>query len=125
MEALDRPFDRGLLRRAKNIAAAYRMIVRFEDGDYYAEGLELPGVMADGKTPDECIRNAREAMTAVVAHLLELGQTPPAPANESRTEQVNIRLSPLEKQRIEAAATSKGFRGIADYVRATVMDRRE
>ena len=50
-------------------------------GDYYAEGLELPGVMADGKTPDECVKNAREAMTAVVAHLLELGETPPAPAN--------------------------------------------
>ena len=120
---LRRPFDAKILARARELADAYQIVIRREDGAYFGEVLELPGVGADGRTPDACVKAVREALVASLAHLMELGQAPPAPASEARTEQVNLRLSPREKKRLESAAASKGFRGIADYARATLLDQ--
>jgi len=117
-KAIDRPFERGVLERAAKIAASYQIIIQFEDGEYYGRGLELPNVMNDGKTPDECVEKTRDILTTAVAYLLETGQTPPSPASENkRTEQINIRLTPDEKIRLEEAARNKGFRGVSDFVR--------
>jgi hypothetical protein len=61
-------------------------------------------------------------MVGTVAHMLERGETPPGSASDAgRTEQVNIRLSTLEKLRMEESARTKGFRGIADYLRARAL----
>jgi predicted RNase H-like HicB family nuclease len=117
-KALNRPFDPEILRRARRIAESYQIIIEFEDGEYYGRGLELPNVMNDGKTPDECVEKTRDILTTAVAYLLETGQTPPSPASENkRTEQINIRLTPDEKIRLEEAARNKGFRGVSDFVR--------
>ena len=100
----------------------YQVLVSFEDGEYYGRGLELPGVMADGKTPAACYAATREAMQFTVATMLEDGRTPPPPASEGqRTEQVNIRLTPEEKLEIEKAAQQRGFRGLADFLRASAI----
>src|SRR5688572_3552633 len=89
---LDRPFSVDIVRRAKEIAESYQIIIHREDGEYYGRGLEMPHVMNDGKTPDECVRATREALTSAVAYLLESGKAPPPPASEqTRTEQINIR----------------------------------
>ena len=121
-KAIDRPFDRAVLRRAREIAESYRIILSYEDGLYYGSGLELPDAMNHGSTPDECVRATRDILTTAVAYLLETGQTPPAPAAENkRTEQINIRLTPEEKIRLEEAARSKGFRGISDFVRSVSL----
>jgi len=117
-KAIDRPFDPKIMRRAKEIAAGYQIILHYEDGAYYGRGLELPGAMDDGRTPDECVTNTRSALEALVAYMLEEGEVPPSPASEhKRTEQINIRVSPEEKLLLEEAARSKGFRGVSDYVR--------
>jgi len=117
-KAINRPFDPVILRQARKIAESYQIIIDFEDGEYYGRGLELPNVMNDGKTPDECVEKTRDILTTAVAYLLETGQTPPSPASENkRTEQINIRLTPDEKLRLEEAARSKGFRGVSDFVR--------
>jgi predicted RNase H-like HicB family nuclease len=119
---IDRPFERELLAKAREIAESYQIILHFEDGEYYGRGLELPTVMNDGKTPDECVRNTRDILTTVVAHMLENGEAPPPPASErTRTEQVNIRLTREEKLLLEEAARSKGFRGVSDFVRSTTL----
>jgi predicted RNase H-like HicB family nuclease len=121
-KAVDRPFERGVLERAAKIAAAYQIIIQFEDGEYFGRGLEMAAVMSDGKTPDDCVRATREALTIAVATLLEAGQVPPSPASEhKRSEQINIRVTPEEKLMLEEAARSKGFRGIGDYVRSTTL----
>lgn len=120
--AVDRPFDPALLRRAREVANGYQIIIQFEDGTYYGRGLELPDVMNDGKTPDECVENTRDILTTAVAYMLEKGQVPPAPAGENkRTEQVNIRLTSEEKLLLEEAARSQGFRGISDFMRSTSL----
>lgn len=100
----------------------YQIIIHFEDDEYYGRGLEMPSVMAEGKTPDDCVAATREALTIAVAYLLESGQTPPSPASEGkRSEQVNIRLTAEEKLMLEEAARRKGFRGISDFIRSTSL----
>jgi predicted RNase H-like HicB family nuclease len=121
-KAIDRPFDADVLRRAREIAETYQYIVHFEDGDFYARPLELPGAMNDGKTRQQAIENGIDIATTVVAYMLEEGQLPPLPASEDRRdEQVNVRLSKLEKVLLEEAARARGFRGISDYMRTAAL----
>jgi predicted RNase H-like HicB family nuclease len=122
--AIDRPFDAKVLERACKIAADYQIILQFDDDEYFGRGLELPYVMGDGKTLDECVANTREAFVAVVATMLEAGATPPSPAREqARSEQINVRVTAQEKLQLEEAARRKGFRGIGDYVRSVSLAR--
>lgn len=119
---VDRPFDRDVLKRARQIAEGYRIIIRHKDGDYYGQAMELPGAMNDGKTAAECIENTIDIVTTTVATMLERGEIPPLPASdERRDEQVNVRLSKLEKLTFEEAARSRGFRGISDFMRAATL----
>jgi predicted RNase H-like HicB family nuclease len=111
-----------VLRRARQIAEAYCILVRHEDGEYYGQALELPGVMNDGKTPAECLEKTLDIVTTTVATILERGEIPPLPASDQRRdEQVNVRLSKLEKLTFEEAARSRGFRGLADFMRSATM----
>jgi predicted RNase H-like HicB family nuclease len=122
-QKIDRPFDRAILKRAREISSQYGFIVRPEpEVGYLARGLELPNVMGDGRTIDRCIRQIRHALLVTTAYLLESGQVPPPPAEESRRhEQINIRVTAEEKALLEEAARSKGFRGISDFVRSTTL----
>src|SRR5687767_12730777 len=115
-KAIDRPFDSAILRRAKSVAAQYQIVLQFEDGEYYGRGLEMPYVMNDGKTPDECVKATRESLAVAVAVLLEEGEMPPAPASGGkRSEQINVRLTTEEKQLLENVARNRGFKGLADF----------
>ena len=119
---IDRPFEPSILRRAKEIAERYQIIIQEEDGEFFGRGLELPLVMNDGKTPADCIKATRQSLTSAIAYLLESGKTPPAPASENRrSEQINIRLTPEERVVLEEAARRKGFRGISDFVRSASL----
>jgi predicted RNase H-like HicB family nuclease len=120
---LDRPFDKKILAKARKIAAQYEVIMSFEDGQWYGKGVEMPTVFGDGKTPNDCIGNTREAFVAAVAYLLETGQAVPTPSKEGkRTEQVNVRLTAEEKVILSAYAKSKGYRGLGDYLRASALN---
>ncbi len=121
-KAIDRPFAPDILQRARAIAEQYQVIIHFEDGDWYGRGLELPNAHEDGKTPDECVKKTREMFVTVVAFMLEEGQTPPSPASDAaRDQQVNIRLTTLEKLRLEESSKQAGFRGVSDFVRAKAL----
>jgi predicted RNase H-like HicB family nuclease len=118
---LDRPFAPEVLASARRAADGYQVVLWSEDGEWYGRGLELPGVMAGGPTPDRCVANVREALAAAVAHLIETGQPLPPAAGERRTEQVNVRLTPAEKLDLETAAQREGYQGVSDYVRARAL----
>jgi len=120
---LSRPFAPGVLKQAKQIVGDYQIVLTSEDGEWYGRGLELPQVFGDGLTPAACIENTREALAATVAYMLEEGQTPPVPAkNGKRTTQVNVRLTAEEKAILEGSARRKGFQGLADFIRASVLE---
>lgn len=54
--------------------------------------------------------------------MLEEGQTPPVPAkNGKQTTQGNVRLT-AEKAILEGTARRKGFQGVADFIRASVLE---
>jgi predicted RNase H-like HicB family nuclease len=119
---LKKPFNKDILATAKKIARKYEVIMSFENGEWYGRGLEMPNVFGDGKTPDECVRNTQDGLISAVAHLLERGDVVPAPASEHRrTEQVNIRLTVEEKAILGASAKSKGFQGLADFIRTKAL----
>jgi predicted RNase H-like HicB family nuclease len=121
--ALDRPFDPAVWARAGRVAERYGFLVQpNEEVGFLARGLEMPNVFADGATAEDCVRSIREALTVATATMIEQGESPPSPADESvRREQINVRVTPEEKLRLEEAARSKGFRGISDFVRSTSL----
>ena len=49
-----------------------------EDGRWLAEVLELPGVLAYGKSPDDAVAHAQALALRVVADRLENGESAPA-----------------------------------------------
>ncbi len=121
-QALDRPFEKTILARAKEIVSQYKIVLEFEDDEWYGHGLELPGAHGDGKTPQAAVADTREAMTGVVAYMLEEGEEPPAPAREgNRSVQINIRVTPEEKAVLENKSRAKGFRGLSDFIRAAAL----
>jgi predicted RNase H-like HicB family nuclease len=120
---LSRPFDPKLLKQARDLAAQYRIILEpNEEVGFMGNSVELPNVWGDGKTPDECVSETREALTTVIATMLEVGEMPPMPTREElRDQQINIRVTAREKLVLEEAARNKGFRGISDFVRSTSL----
>jgi predicted RNase H-like HicB family nuclease len=119
---LNKPFEPKILKAAKKIVEKYEVILSLENNEWYGRGLEMPNVFGDGKTPNECIQNTKEGLVSAVAHLLERGETVPAPASEEkRTEQVNIRLTVEERTILWASAKAKGFQGLADFIRAKAL----
>jgi predicted RNase H-like HicB family nuclease len=120
---LARPFAAKLREQAAALANEYQIILTSEDGQWYGRGLELPHVFGDGSTPEKCIANTRQALTAAVAYLLEQVQSPPLPAKQGkRTTQVNVRLTAEEKAILEGTARRKGFEGLSDFLRAAALE---
>ncbi len=120
-----KPFRPALLQEAHEIARGYKLTIEKSDRlGYVGSSVELPTVFADGATPDKCYQATQEALSVAVAAMLEAGQTPPpSAAFMKRTTQVNVRLTHEEKAIIAAAAAKAGFKGLADFIRTTVLDR--
>lgn len=119
-----RPFDKDVLAKARRAAERYQIVLKYEDDEWYGHGLELPGARGDGKTPAAAVADTREALVTMVAYMLEEGQTIPAPASEgNRSVQINIRVTPEEKTVLESRSRAKGFRGLSDFIRTSVLEK--
>lgn len=121
---LKQPLKESVLRKAKKIAADYRIILeRNERLGFIGSSVELPTVFADAKTPDKCYKATQEALMVAVATMIQCGQRPPQPASAGRrTEQVNVRLTAEEKLLFANAAMNLGFKGISDFIRNTALN---
>jgi predicted RNase H-like HicB family nuclease len=119
------PFRPSVLDKAREIASGYKLTIEKSDRlGYIGSSVELPTVFADADTPQKCYDATIQALAVAVAAMIEAGQTPPQPAAfMKRTTQVNVRLTQEEKAMIANAATRAGFKGLADYIRTTVLDR--
>ena len=119
------PFRPSVLEKARQIAVEYKLTIeKSERLGYIGSSVEMPTVFADGDTPDKCFQATQEALSVAVATMLEAGLTPPQPAGfMKRTTQVNVRLTHEEKSLIASAANRAGFKGLADFIRTTVLDR--
>ncbi len=123
-EGLERPFKESVVRKAKRIAADYRIILERNDRlGFIGTAVEFPTVFADAKTPEKCYKAIEEALMVAVATMIECGQRPPQPASaQRRTEQVNVRLTAEEKLLFSNAAANLGFKGISDFIRNTALN---
>lgn len=112
-----------MLAKARKIAEQYRLVIEADpDCGYFGYTVEMPLVMGDGRTIQACAKCILEATTITVAHMIEIGEQPPAPARDlKRDQQINIRLSAEEKLRLEATAHREGYRSMSDYVRAAAL----
>ena len=65
---------------ARDLALRYTFLIKpgVERG-YIGTVAELPGVVADGNTSDECSRHLRSLLQYVLATYLHDGETPPPP----------------------------------------------
>lgn len=120
---IDRPFDPAILKRAKGIVDRYQVVIRRESDGYYGRGLELPGALGNGTTPAACLDSTRDSMAAVVAFMIERGETPPpAASDETKLVQLNVRISAGEKMMFEEAARQRG-QGLSDFIRSAGLER--
>jgi predicted RNase H-like HicB family nuclease len=119
------PLSPSVLEEAREIAQGYKLTIeKSERLGYIGSSVELPTVFADGDTPQKCYEATQEALSVAVAVMLEAGQTPPkSAAFMKRDTQVNIRLTHEEKAMIASAAAKAGFKGLADFIRTTVLER--
>jgi len=118
------PFDKSILDAAERIVDLYDIVLRREEGEWVGHALEYPEAIGVGKTVQQCMSETRKSLLAGVASMLEDGQAPPIPARQNvRSQQVNLRLTPEEKALLESRSRTKGFRGIADYVRSSVLEK--
>lgn len=111
------------LRKAENIVDGYSIKIQpHEKFGYIAYAEEFPTGFGRGKTAEGCVRDTRAALTVAVAIMLERGGTPPhSKAAEERTAQVNVRVTPYEKEMMQRAAIHLGYRGLGDFVRSTAL----
>lgn len=57
-----------------------RPLSKEEGGGYLVEFPDFPGVISDGETPEEAIRNGQDALAAAIMTMQEFGDTIPKPS---------------------------------------------
>ena len=87
------------LRAVRRALRAYTVLVEpDEELGFVGSAVEMPGVMADGSTRDECISNLEFALETALATMVEDGKPLPGPSSSAtRTEEVTLRLTAREK----------------------------
>ncbi len=58
-----------------------RPLSKEEGGGYLIEFPDLPGVISDGETPEEAIRNGQDALAAALMTMQEFGDPIPKPSH--------------------------------------------
>lgn len=112
-----------ILKRARQVMAGYTFVIQPDgDGSYIGSANELPGVIVDGETPEQCARHLADTLETVIATYLADGVAPPSPTRrERRTEQVNVRFTQSERRMLERESSRQGYRGIGDLIRAEMI----
>jgi predicted RNase H-like HicB family nuclease len=119
-----RRFDPKDLKRASEIAKRYSSVLTFDDGSFAMRCIEMPTVVAFGDTPEEAMADYHGCLELALVYKIEEGEEIPLPTNDDqRTQQVNIRLTAMEKLRLEAISKQQGYRSLSDFMRAAAMMR--
>lgn len=110
--------------QARELADRYRLLVeKTEKGRYIGSAFEMPSVIIGAAAEAECVELTRQALALGVQLMLDQGKEPPASSSDNkRSEQVNVRLTAMEKMRLEEASRRQGFRGLSDYIRNKALE---
>jgi predicted RNase H-like HicB family nuclease len=109
--------------KARKIASGYTLMIKADPSlGHVGWAIELPTVMADGATPEDCLRRVVFSIELAVDEMLKNGDEPPGlKGRERRAEQVNVRLTHTEKQILSKLSAREGFRGVGDFIRVAVL----
>lgn len=87
----------------------HRRLYQDDEGDWIAEIDDLPGCMADGKTPDEAIANSREAMRSWMESRISSGLDIPEPSiAEDYSGRILVRMPKCIHRRLAIQAQQEG-----------------
>jgi predicted RNase H-like HicB family nuclease len=114
-----------VLRAARKALATYTLVIEPDSQlSYIGWAKELSTVFAGGPTPEDCVATLKFSLESALSAMLEEGLELPRPISEAkRTQQVNIRLTPYEKQLLMRESAKRGFRGVSDLIRAQTIDK--
>jgi predicted RNase H-like HicB family nuclease len=117
--------DSELIERAHTIARTYRLILSPDNkGGFRGNAVELPFVLAKGRTAEDCLAMLEREIVHLVTTFLASGQTPPAASDCRRIAQINVRVLPEEKLALEEIAREEGFRSVSDLMRKLATEYR-
>jgi predicted RNase H-like HicB family nuclease len=116
---------RKAVQAARKALGTYTLVIEPDAQlKYFGWAKEFPTVFADGPTPEACVAALRFALESMLASMVDDGlELPRRVAEAKRTQQVNIRLTPYEKQLLTRESAKRGFRGISDLIRAQTIDK--
>lgn len=87
----------------------HKRLYQDDEGDWIVEIDDLPGCMADGKTPDEAIANSREAMRLWMESRISSGLDIPEPSvAEDYSGRILLRMPKYIHRRLAIQAQQEG-----------------
>jgi antitoxin HicB len=87
----------------------HKRLYQDDEGDWIVEIDDLPGFMADGKTPDEAIANSREAMRSWMESRISAGLDIPEPSiAENYSGRILLRMPKYIHRRLAIQAQQEG-----------------
>lgn len=92
----------------------YEIVVRAlsvdEGGGWFAYYKDFKGIMGDGETPEEAIKDVRAAFTAFVQNALDNGDKIPMPSShQPKSVRLNITIPEDELSKIDSFAKNHGM----------------
>lgn len=77
-EELQRELGPEKTQEARRIARSYQVLVKpTRSGKFLGHGIEMPGVIDVGPSPEECVAKVYQALEVTVAAMMHRGETPP------------------------------------------------
>ena len=89
-------------------------LIEQDDDTLLVEFPDLPGALTYGRTPEEAIFNAREALSAYLASMLKHGEPIPTPARDPGHEMTVLITPDAKTQAALLIHAARGDRTIAD-----------
>ncbi len=87
----------------------HKRLYQDDEGDWIVEIDDLPGCLADGKTPDEAIANSREAMRSWMESRISSGLDIPEPSiTEDYSGRILLRMPKYIHRRLAIQAQQEG-----------------
>ncbi|MBI5863984.1 MAG: hypothetical protein HZB38_05670 [Planctomycetes bacterium] len=92
------------------------------EGGFIGTVVEFPRVFGEGDSAELCVASMHRLVAVAIATARKAGRAVPTPTQGvRRDQQVNVRVSASEKERLLAAARAAGYTGIGDYLRAVAL----
>jgi antitoxin HicB len=99
-----------------------KSVYQDEENDYIIEVPDLPGCMADGRTPDEAFENIRAAMSSWISSRIAAGLEIPEPKNtEGYSGKMLLRMASFLHRRLAEQAENEGI-SLNQYIVSLLSD---